>query len=205
MTAVRQLGRAWALAGTVLVVTAAPAVAQRTDVVQLVNGDKVTGEITLLYRGTLTFKTDDIGTIDIKWDRVARVIASRRFEVETTIGLTYLGSLAAAGLGQVTVTEGGFAVTLALLEVVRITPIGRTFWSQLDGHLDLGFSYTRSSEVLQFNLDHSTRWRRPLFTATLDAQSTLTKEPDASDSGRSMLRFSYTRKRGTRWLIGGAG
>jgi len=196
--------RVTALLAAALLLAAAPAAAQRTDVIQMINGDKVTGEIKTLEKGTLTYKTDNLGTLSIKWDQVARVIASRRFEVETTLGIRYLGSLAAAGLGQITVTEGGFAVTLTLAEVVRITPIGRTFWNQLDGYLDVGFNYTRSSQIVQFNVDHQTKWVRPSFSFNLLVQSTLTKEPDSADSGRSILRLTYLRRRGTRWLAGGA-
>lgn len=203
MAPTRPIARLAGVVAAALLAGATPASAQRTDVVQIVNGDKLTGEIKLLDRGTLTLKTNDLGTISIKWDRVARLIASRLFEVETTIGLTYLGSLAAADLGQVTVTTGGSAVTLALLDIVRIAPIGQTFWSQLEGHLDVGFSYTRSSEVLQFNLDHATKWVRPSFNVTLEVQSALTKQPDTSDTGRSMLRAYYARQRGARWLVGG--
>jgi len=202
----RYLIRVGAVLAAALLLAGAPASAQRrTDVIEMLNGDKVTGEIKSLDQGTLTYKTDDLGTLSVKWDRVARVIASRRFEVETTLGIRYLGSLAAAELGQVTVTEGVFAVTLTLAEIVRIVPIGATFLQQLDGHLDLGFNYTRSSEVVQVNVDHQTKWVRPSFSFNFQAQSTLTKKPDSSDSGRSMLRLTYYRRRGARWLVGGAG
>ena len=48
-------------------------------------------------------------------------------------------------------------------EVVLITPIGRSFWSKLDGSIDAGFSYTKSSGVAQLNLDSETVYRRPAF------------------------------------------
>jgi hypothetical protein len=46
-----------------LLVPSAPAWAQRTDVVTLINGDRNTGEIVELDRDRLTFETDDAGTI----------------------------------------------------------------------------------------------------------------------------------------------
>lgn len=205
MSLARPPARVAALLAAALLLAAVPASAQRTDVVQFNNGDKVTGEIKGLDRGTLTVRTNDLGTVDIKWERVARVIASRRFEVETKLGIMYLGSLAAAGPGQVTVTEGGSAATLALMDVIRIAPIGSTFWQQLEGHLDLGFNYTRSSQIVQFNVDQAIKWVRPAFRFSLQLQSTLTKQPGSSDSGRSMFRLSYVRRRGPRLIVGGAG
>ena len=47
--------------------------AQKTDVVELRNGDRITCEIQKLARGKLTVKTDGIGTISIEWDDVERV------------------------------------------------------------------------------------------------------------------------------------
>jgi hypothetical protein len=50
--------------------------AQKTDVVELLNGDRVTCEIQKLSRGKLTVKTDGIGTISIEWDDVERVTST---------------------------------------------------------------------------------------------------------------------------------
>jgi len=44
--------------------------AQRTDVVIINNDDHITGEIKRLEHGILVFKTDDAGTINIKWEKV---------------------------------------------------------------------------------------------------------------------------------------
>jgi hypothetical protein len=47
----------------------------KTDVVRLVNGDAITGEVSDLGRGRLEYKTDDAGTIYIEWDRVVSLVA----------------------------------------------------------------------------------------------------------------------------------
>ena len=56
------------LVGALAAVSARPAAAQRTDVVELRNGDEITGEIKELARGKLKFKTDDMGTIYVEWE-----------------------------------------------------------------------------------------------------------------------------------------
>lgn len=70
-----------------------PAAAQKTDVVVLLNGDRFTGEVKKLQYGKLQFKTDDAGTIYIKWNKIARLTAKAFFEVETEDGSVYFGSL----------------------------------------------------------------------------------------------------------------
>ena len=59
-------------------------------------------------------------------------------------------------------------------EVATITPIGSSFWTKLDGSFDMGFSYTKSSEISTLNVNSSTLYRRPRSKARLTASATLT-------------------------------
>src|SRR5262245_40050738 len=77
----------------------APVEAARTDVVGLRNGDRSTCELMGLERGRVRVKTDDMGTIDIEWDKVTRVTAARTFEVETSDGQRYIGALSSTADG----------------------------------------------------------------------------------------------------------
>src|SRR5262245_48847762 len=69
------------------------AFAARTDVVTLKNGDRLTGEIRQLERGKLTYKTDDLGTVSIEWDKVTSLQSIHLFEVELQTGQKYFGNL----------------------------------------------------------------------------------------------------------------
>ena len=150
-----------------MVVPSAPAWAQRTDVVTLANGDRITGEIVELDRGRLEFKTDDAGTISFEWDKIARVEAARQFEVSTADGRRFLGSLAAGNPRSIVVVELAGMVSLPTTDVTTIVPIGSSFWKKLDGSVDVGFSYTRSSHIGQLNINTNTMFRRPAFEARL--------------------------------------
>src|SRR5262249_25943107 len=134
------------LVGAFVLATSIASYAQgRTDVVTLANGDRITGEIIRLERGRLEFQTDDAGTLYLEWDKLASVVAKRLVEVLTTDGSRYLGSLGAAPARSITVVTSQGGVPLPMPDVTLITPIGRSFWSKLDGSIDAGFSYTRSS------------------------------------------------------------
>ena len=50
--------------------------AQKTDTLLLNNGDRIIGEVTVLENGLLEYKTDNVGTINVKWDRVVRLTGS---------------------------------------------------------------------------------------------------------------------------------
>jgi hypothetical protein len=176
----------------------------RTDVVTLTNGDRITGEVVRLDRGRLEFKTDDEGTIYFEWDIVARVTSSETFEVVTAEGNRFLGTLTTDGRGTLVVAGIDGEASLRLMDVTAITSIGRNFWKRLDGSLDIGFSYTKSSAIAQLNLNSITVYRKPAFEARLTASGTLTKSEEGERDDRGIVQASYLRYRGQRWFVAGA-
>lgn len=176
----------------------------RTDVVTLANGDRFTGEIVILDRGRLELKTDDAGTIEIEWDNVTALKATRQFEVATSDGRRLLGSLEPSADRTVLLVGDAGRLSLAMMEVTHIVPIGANFWTKLDGSLDAGFSYTRSSGVAQGTLNSDTEFRRPAFVFRLTGSATLTERSDEEqDDDRAAIEFSYVRYRGRRWFASG--
>ena len=188
-----------------VVVLDTPIHAQRTDIVTLNNGDRITGEVSSLDRGRLEYKTDDQGTLYIEWDKVATVTAAGQFEVGTSDGRRFVGSLRTDPNRTLVVVEAVGVVSLQMAEVTVITQIGRSFWTKLDGSIDAGFSYTRSSDIAQLNLNSSTVYRRPSFEGRLTASATATQTTDEEErDDRGTLQLSYLRYRGARWFVGGA-
>ena len=96
----RMTGKAGLSACLMLCLLALPAWAQKTDIVTLVNGDTLTGEIKLLERGRLQVSTDHLGTVNIEWDKVISVTALRMFQIETSNGVRLLGQLTTTAPGQ---------------------------------------------------------------------------------------------------------
>jgi hypothetical protein len=93
-----------------------------------------------------------------------------------------------------------------MAEVTRLAPIGRSFWSRIDGSIDAGFNYTRSSGVAQLNLNADTLYRRPAFQARVSLSLTATENADGSGrDDRGSLEASYLRYPWRRWFILGAG
>jgi len=179
----------------------------KTDVVTLANGDRITGEVKRLERGRLVFSTDDAGTLYLEWDKLASLESKQLVEVTTSDGRRFLGSLGPAPDRSVTIIESNtVSTTLTMADVTLITPIGRSFWSKLDGSLDVGFSYTRSSGVAQLNFNSSTVYRRPAFQGRLTASLTQTrKDDDTGRDDRGYLEMAYLRYPWRRWFFTSAG
>ena len=60
-------------AGLLLLALAAPALAQKTDVIVLFNGDRVTCEIRSYSAGRLSVKTDIASDISVKWNKITSI------------------------------------------------------------------------------------------------------------------------------------
>jgi Protein of unknown function, DUF481 len=186
---------------------APPSFAQgRTDVVTLANGDHITGEVVRLERGRLEFKTDDAGTLYLEWDKIANLVANRFVEVLTSDGQRHLGTLGPSAARSISVVSLGGPLSLPMSDVTLITPIGRSFWSRIDGSIDLGYNYTRSSGVAQFNLNSDTVYRRPASSIRLTASATVTqKDDDSGRDDRGTIEASYLRYPWQHWFIAAAG
>lgn len=183
----------------------------RTDVVTLGNGDRITGEVIRLERGRLEFKTDDAGTLYLEWDKLASVVAAARLvEVLTTDGRRFLGTLGQAPVQEIAVVGPDGTTTLPMPAVTSITPIGTSFWRKVDGSVDVGFSYTRSSGIAQLNLNSETVYRKPASSIRLTASFTGTQQ-DSNDDGederddRGSIEVSWLRYPWQRWFVTAAG
>jgi len=184
----------------------APARAAKTDVVVMRNGDSITGEVDVLERGRLRFKTDDMGTLEIEWDKVRQVTAAATFEIEDLAGGRYFGSLRpGAQDGQLEVVGLLGVQSLELRRIVLVRRLGATFWQRLDGSIDIGASYASSSELLKIDVSAETVFRRAGSELSADANATITRQPDVEDTQRSSLTLAYQRRRANRWLGFGQG
>ena len=195
------------LGGLALTLLAATTEAQaaKTDVVTLVNGDKVTGEVKQLSQGLLQYKTDSMSTVSIEWVDVVRLASALTFQVEVKNGDFYYGSLLDVDEERVLrVGIGEFQIDLPLTEVINISRIKHGFWQTLDGSLSLGFQATKATEVVQLslmgNVEQLTRKNRNYVNLRLAISSTA-KQPTTKNNN---LGFSRDWLLGHRYAVGGS-
>jgi hypothetical protein len=173
--------------------------APKTDVVELLNGDRITCEIRTLERGKLTVKTDGIGTIAIEWDDVERITSTARFDVELASGQRVFGSFARGDSRTVDVVTSSDKQRLALADIVRLSPLGDTFWGRLEGAFDAGFSFTQANVQTQWTLHTNVKYRGRWWLSALDVDSALTSREDADRQSRNTLTLETQRFLRARW------
>jgi len=177
--------------------------ADKTDVVILLNGDAVTGEIKALDFGALRYSTDSMGTVGIDWEDVVSITSDQNLEIELADGNKYYGRLLEpVQESSVRVKTASQEVSLPAETIVRITPIetSEKFWQRLDGSFSFGFQTQKSSEVTTSNLSADISYRARKYLIGLKLNSSVTEQAVEPASARQSKETNYQRFRSNRWF-----
>ena len=177
--------------------------AAKTDVVVLINGNDVTGEIKSLEFGELRYSTDSMGTVSIDWEDVVSLQSDQTLQVEVASGTRYFGDLVpASDAGTIAVGRGGNIEELDISHVVRITPIetDEKIWQRLEGSVKFGFDSDKASAVTSGYLNGNVRYRARTYLLGLDISSSITDQSGAETTQNQSVSFNYQRFRPNRWF-----
>jgi len=165
----------------------------KTDVIYLANGDRLTGEIKKLENGLLSYSTDNMGTVHIEWENVARADANYFFRVRTASGRRFFGTIdESTEPGKVRVLHAGGEESLAILDVVAITPIDDTLQERIDTTISVGYSNFKASDSSTLTAGVNVTYADEFSTNTLDARSVVT---DNNDEVNKSQQVSLERRR----------
>lgn len=173
----------------------------KTDVIHMTNGDRLTGEIKQLEHGKLLVSTDAMGQVLIEWDDIATIDSNFEFQFERTDGTRITGTVAKSPAEkEIVLTTGEQTIEFAHENIVRISQIEDGFWERLKGSLSFGYSFTKASNVAQGNLGFHATHRTEIRSFSLDGSTIITSDQANEGTQRSNLNFDMTRFRKNRWF-----
>lgn len=180
---------------------AAPVLAQqRTDVLVMKNGDRMTCEVVGLEASVLYVKLDYVdGTISVQWSQVARLETNRLLIVKTQNGSVYSGRVAtvAAAAGQpVKIQVSQTPDERVVIDSSQIVSLDRTsekFWHRFNGDISTGLLYSKGNQSTQYNISSSVEYPRDRWSARASFNSALSASSGATASTRNELGFSSLR------------
>jgi sRNA-binding regulator protein Hfq len=153
----------------VAIVNAGTVHAQKNDTIYLQNGDKITGELKKYESGVFILKTTGLGTLNIEYDVVKTIHSNKSFEIVKKTGFSYYGSICSrAEPGMVGVVITNDTVDEPIGSIVGITWIKNRFWRKFDGSIELGFSYFKSTNNLQYYVNSEVNFRARKDYISLD-------------------------------------
>jgi len=183
----------------VLLLFATSAVASgATDVVTMITGERLVGEIKKLEKDVLTLETTySDSDFKIEWDQIASIESDRQFLVETFDGKRLAGSLKADAATKKTVRVGDVSVPLA--DVSAIVPYERSFWSRFDAGFDFGYSMTQANAAKQLTLGGNLLYRDKQIVDTMFANAFKSAQSNAPDTQRWDFGNDFRYLFGDRW------
>lgn len=176
--------------------------AQRTDVVILNNGDKITGEIKKLDRGKLELSTEDAGHIYFEWIKIDRIWSSRKFHIEMEEGKRFIGSLEESTEdGKLAILTDTGRILADLIQVVRIFSLESSFFDRLHGYLDFGFGYQKANRLLTLSLGTEITYHTKRWQAKLAGSSNISSQTEADSTSKNDLTFQTLKFLPKRWAL----
>jgi putative salt-induced outer membrane protein YdiY len=180
--------------------------AQETDVLLLRNGDELTGELKGLQRGQVTYKTDGMSTIYVKWPRVITATTDKQFEIHLEDGRTYFGSLKASDTPhRLIIRSSPDTLEVPTQSVVQLTRLGSGFWRRLSGSLSLGFDFTQQNSKVDLSTSATVAYAIELHRLELTFNGSFSRQDEASTISRRDLDLWWTREYSKVWFWSVAG
>jgi hypothetical protein len=203
----------WSLVGPRIVARVAPlalalaaaalrpgvAFAEKTDIVILRNGDRITGEVKGLAGGKLDYSTDDVGRLSIEWEKVARMTSPQQFQVELGTGVKYFGRLGVSNRDGFLVVLYSGVDTLRIESVVEISPINAGFLQRVTSYLDVGFTLAKANQATTFSLSGSADYRGPAIGGQFKYDSYAQGQETVPTTTRNSVRQTVSWYLPHRW------
>ncbi len=176
-----------------------PAQAKRKDVVVMNNGDHFTGEVKRLENGLLYVETDYVaGNIGLDWNQVQTVQSTATYRIVLNNGTRLEGKIEKvtgekAQDHDFLIQEATEKVEIASETVVSMDTKKPTFWRQLQGSVDLGYSFSSGNSQTATNIDTDLAYRTTAWEAATSYDATFGGQAGASKTNRQDLQTTFAK------------
>jgi putative salt-induced outer membrane protein YdiY len=195
---IRRAGHIFALA--LLCACLSPAAhAKRKDLVIMNNGDHFTGEVKRLENGLLYVETDYVaGSIGLDWNQVESVQSTATYRIVLNSGKRLEGKIEKvsgekAKEADFLIREATEEVQVPSAQIVSIETKKPTFWRQLQGGIDLGYSFASGNSQTTLNVNTNAAYRTTGWETATAYDSTFGGQAGASKTNRQDLQWTFAK------------
>ena len=195
--------RIWCLGVVLVGMLVGPAFA---DQVEMKNGDRITGVIVTVERGTLIIKTSYAGRITIQWVEVSMLITDSPAEVVLKDKRSFQGTTRPTEDGELSleVEETGEAISIAMTDIEAINPEPPAPTRKVKVYANLGVEADRGNTVKNlYRVDGQLSIRRDEHRVKMGADIEYQTNFDqlTKNKGLGYLEYNYffTEK---KWVFG---
>jgi Protein of unknown function, DUF481 len=187
------------LLASVLACVCSPAQERRQDVVVMNNGDHVTGRVKRLKNGLLIIETAYVsGNIGLDWNQVQSVQSTATFQIVLNNGQRLVGKIEKvsgekAKHQDFLIREATGEVEVPSTSIAEIDSKKPTFWRQLQGGIDVGYSFTSGNSQSTLNADTNATYRAKGWQIATSLDSTFNGQSGRSKTNREDGQVTLTK------------
>ncbi len=160
----------------------------------------VYGEFKTLDIGVLTFQAEVLGEVKVKHYEVATLSATKHFyRTRLLFSDENFGWLLPSDTGSVLLYDILDTVEVELSRLAYISRLQEDFVQRWNGLLNMGMSYTRSSDILRYNVDGHVNYDGQDIDLDLRGTAIFTGESGAVVREREELYFQLDRFLNANW------
>ena len=177
----------------------------KTDIVYMINGDKITCEIQSLAKGQLSVKPDyTSATIIIDWTKVGRLESSQQFIVTDPRGNLSYGSLTGSDKNHTVTVNESTPVTLPQKSVVEIAELGSSFIRRLRGNVSVGTTIAQANSQSTLAAQSSMSYQSVKYVGSFSWNSQFISQQKVSNTAETTVSSALFRQlRRSNWYGGG--
>jgi hypothetical protein len=189
------------LAFLAVVVFASTTYASEPDVVVLSSGNRLTGSISELTRGELSFSIEGAGSVDINWHNVDSLQSEKTLDVELRSGERFTGPISSPSKGKLEVKTSIGTKTVDMKDVVRIKPLAATFVERTSGDIEVGFGVYQAQSELDLTLEAGAENRTRNYLTTISFDSLVRRQDGVNSLSRNHFEIGSRRFLPKRWFV----
>ena len=173
----------------------------KTDILVMKNGDRITCEVKSIDGGVLRADLDYVdGTLAIDWNNVARLESQALFLVQLQDGSVYSGRvITPATIGgiplklEIRENDTQESLTVDKSQVVRMTQTSDSFLRRFSGSLTIGALYSKGNSTTQYNVGSDLDYQQTRWGSRFRYNSNLSSSTGAETATRNQLDFGAYR------------
>jgi hypothetical protein len=173
---------------------------EKSDVLVMRNGDRLTCEIKGLDADTLSISLDYVaGYVSINWGKVDHIESKQLFLVKTQDGLVYSGSLSTPSTPEARPTkievleDSTSNVQLDKAHVIHMEQTDLSFWRRLNGAIGLSSIYNKGNQSVQYSLTGDVVYPRERWSASVSYNSSFSSSSGVSSVTRNETQLNAQR------------
>jgi len=173
--------------------------AKRMDVVVMNNGDRFTGEVKRLENGLLFVETEYVsGNIGLDWNQVQSVQTTATYRIVLNNGQRLDGKIEKDSSDKTKVKdflirEATEEVQISSASIASIETRKPTFWRQLQGAINFGYSFASGNGQSTLNSDTSAAYATPAWEIATSYDATFSGQSGASRTNREDVQATFTK------------